>query len=102
MTLTWDAPSSDGGSPVIGYHVEKRGSDTKRWVMASKTTLRDKKLTVTDLIEETDYEFRVIAENKVGTGEPGNPSRPITAKDPWGKIILYFTITILHDIAVLK
>lgn len=39
---------------------------------------------VTDLVEDTEYEFRIIAVNKVGEGPPGPKSKPVLAKDPWG------------------
>ena len=42
------------------------------------------RLDVTDLMEGNEYQFRVIAENKVGPGPEGPPSDTITAKDPWG------------------
>ena len=41
--------------------------------------------TVTELIEDNEYEFRVIALNKVGEGPPGPKSAPVKAKDPWGR-----------------
>lgn len=37
-----------------------------------------------DLIEGSEYEFRVIACNKVGQSEPSAPSRTIVAKNPYG------------------
>lgn len=40
---------------------------------------------IEDLIEDNEYEFRVLAENKVGRGPPSQPSDTIKAKDPWGK-----------------
>jgi len=42
-------------------------------------------LEVTDLFEGQKYEFRVIAENKVGAGKPGEPSVSIVAKSPFSK-----------------
>jgi titin len=40
-----------------------------------------------ELIEGTEYCFRVVAVNKVGESEPGPASQPVLAKDPWGKPI---------------
>jgi len=37
-----------------------------------------------ELIEGSEYEFRVIACNKVGQSEPSAPSRMIVAKNPFG------------------
>ncbi len=39
----------------------------------------------TDLVEGNEYQFRIVAVNKVGEGEPGPASQPITARDPWEK-----------------
>ncbi len=38
---------------------------------------------VTDLIEDTEYVFRIVAVNKVGEGPPGPQSANVLAKDPW-------------------
>jgi hypothetical protein len=40
---------------------------------------------VNDLVEGSEYEFRVSAENKVGVGPPSSPSKPFVAKDPFSK-----------------
>jgi hypothetical protein len=36
-------------------------------------------------MEGSEYEFRVIASNKVGPSEPSAPSRTFIAKNPFGK-----------------
>ncbi len=47
--------------------------------------VKDTNFQATELYEDTEYEFRVSAENKVGTGAPSEPSRPFIARDPWSK-----------------
>lgn len=32
ITLSWTPPKKDGGNPVRGYIVERRGPDDDRWV----------------------------------------------------------------------
>ena len=84
-TLSWSAPAKDGGAPITGYHVERRSSTAKRWVFVSTEPIKETTAVMRDLFAETEYEFRVSAENKVGTGSPSQPAGPITTKDPWGE-----------------
>ena len=84
-TLSWQPPEEDGGTPVIGYLIERATSGSKRWLKVSKEVVPETTLKVTDLIEDTEYQYRIIAVNKVGEGEPGPPSEPFGAKDPWGE-----------------
>ncbi len=85
--LTWRPPEIDGGTPITGYHIERSTGKGRlaRWIRITRHPVEDTYYKVTDLIEDNDYQFRIVAENKVGTGEPGPASEPITAKDPWSK-----------------
>ena len=83
--LYWKAPEQDGGTPVTGYHVERcTTKSSARWLRITKTAVTDLTYKVTDLIEDNEYQFRILAENKVGTGPPGPASDDVLAKDPWG------------------
>ena len=83
-SLTWKEPESDGGTPVTGYHVERMSKGSARWLKITKAPVPELKYEVKDLVEGTEYQFRVFAENKVGPGKPCEPTKPMVAKDPWG------------------
>lgn len=87
--LTWRAPTDDGGTPVTAYWIERRLTSSVRWVTVNKDAITDLTYTVKDLVEGSEYEFRVTAENKAGRGPPSAVSQPVLAKDPWGKFTLY-------------
>ena len=82
VALTWTAPVKDGGAPITGYIVERRTG--KHWIPA-KTKASGTSFTVTDLSEGSKYEFRVLAENKMGQSKPSEPTLPIVAKNPWSE-----------------
>ena len=84
VKLTWAAPSNDGGTPVTGYQIERCLADSTRWIRVGKST--ETSYTDKEVVEDTQYLYRVIAENKVGPGPPCEPtSPPVTAKDPWSE-----------------
>ena len=90
--VSWQPPAQDGGSPITGYWLERRTKLSTRWVRVNKDLVADTTLNITDLVETNEYEFRVSAENKIGTGPPSAPSKPIVAKDPWGEEIFIFNM----------
>lgn len=92
MTLTWEVPQKDGGSPITGYIVERCQQPGSRWVKVNKKPVPDTMYTVPDLIENTDYKFRVAAENSVGVGKPSEPTSSITVKQPYGKFFKKYKI----------
>uniref|UniRef100_A0A8C4X7Q5 Titin n=1 Tax=Erpetoichthys calabaricus TaxID=27687 RepID=A0A8C4X7Q5_ERPCA len=82
VTLQWTKPQYDGGSKVTGYIVEKKELPEGRWMKASFTNVIDTEFTITGLVEDQRYEFRVIARNAAGIfSEPSESTGPITARD---------------------
>uniref|UniRef100_A0A8C6XX16 Immunoglobulin superfamily member 22 n=1 Tax=Naja naja TaxID=35670 RepID=A0A8C6XX16_NAJNA len=82
ITITWNPPANDGGSPVTGYIVERRKKGSNLWVPISKEPIQDTKCTVDGLLEGAEYEFHVIAVNRAGPGVPSSASSSVVAKIP--------------------
>lgn len=82
--LKWQAPSSDGGSPITNYVVEKRDVRRKAWQTVD-TTVKELKYTVSPLNEGSLYVFRVAAENAIGMSEFCELEDAVLAKDTFSK-----------------
>lgn len=94
MTVEWEEPEYDGGSPVTGYWLEKKETTSKRWIKVNRDPIRIRPLgvshVVTGLLEGATYQFRVTAINAAGCGLPSLPSDPAVSRDPIGMFnILY-------------
>ncbi|CAN2184691.1 Listeria/Bacterioides repeat [Candidatus Nanopelagicaceae bacterium] len=68
--VTWDAPEVTGGSPITNYTVTSSAGQT----CSTATT----SCTVTGLTALTDYTFRVVARNSIGSSDQSLPSGLIT------------------------
>ena len=77
--IKFKPPKNDGGSPITGYLVGYRYKGG-RWQTASKPVL-SYEITVTNLIEGREVQFRVSAENVAGEGPPSDPTDLIVIKD---------------------
>ena len=75
----WDAPGSDGGSPITEYEVVSDPSGHGETVDGS--TLQ---ATVAGLTNGVGYGFVVTAANAVGAGPPSATSTPVIPKGPPG------------------
>ena len=51
-------------------------------LMTPQIPIPGTKYTVDGLLEDTEYEFRVVVVNKAGPGQPSMPSSSVVAKDP--------------------
>uniref|UniRef100_A0A8U7MU43 Contactin-1 n=1 Tax=Corvus moneduloides TaxID=1196302 RepID=A0A8U7MU43_CORMO len=80
VALTWSR-GTDNHSPISKYTIQSKTFLSEEWKDA-KTDPSDiegnmESATVIDLIPWMEYEFRIIATNTLGTGEPSMPSQRI-------------------------
>ena len=72
-TVSWTAPSGDGGSPITGYKI--KASVGGQILTAGP---RDTSIVFTRLTNNTQYTFTVVAENSVGSSSESRPSSRVT------------------------
>ncbi|KHJ76687.1 fibronectin type III domain protein, partial [Oesophagostomum dentatum] len=81
VSLAWNPPKDDGGSPILGYVVErfekKGGGD---WAPIKMPLVKGTEVTINNLHEGETYQFRVRAVNAAGQGEASNGTEPVTCK----------------------
>ena len=78
MQVSWTPPDFDGGTPIIGYLVEYKQSTSSQWIRVNSNKSTDTTILVNELHEQTQYQFRVSAENQIGLGSCSTPSNLYT------------------------
>lgn len=86
VILSWERPTSDGGSPITGYCIEKKERNSLLWVRANESVVKATQYTCSGLMEGLEYTFRVSALNQAGQGKPCKQTDFITARTAVGKI----------------
>ncbi|XP_045731848.1 protein sidekick-1 isoform X10 [Mirounga angustirostris] len=82
LTLQW-VEGNAGRMPTTGYVIEARPSDEGLWDMFVKDIPRSATsytVSLDKLRQGVTYEFRVVAVNQVGYGEPSSPSTAVSAQ----------------------
>ncbi|GLD60224.1 titin-like protein [Lates japonicus] len=82
MVIEWEPPAKDGGSPIIGYHLERKEKNSILWTKLNKLVIPDARFKTSGLEEGIEYEFRVFAENIAGLSSPSKVSECYVARDP--------------------
>ncbi|XP_028921933.1 myomesin-1 isoform X2 [Ornithorhynchus anatinus] len=82
IIISWKQPAVDGGSPILGYFIDKCEVGTSTWSQCNDTPVKFARFPVTGLIEGRSYIFRVRAVNKTGISRPSRVSEPVAALDP--------------------
>ncbi|XP_023576149.1 myomesin-1 isoform X1 [Octodon degus] len=82
IIVSWKQPAVDGGSPILGYFIDKCEVGTDSWSQCNDTPVKFARFPVAGLIEGRSYIFRVRAVNKNGIGLPSRVSEPVAALDP--------------------
>lgn len=85
ISVRWEAPMTDGGSPVTGYTVTATDvTDASGGGQTCTTT--DITCTVTGLTSGDSYTFTVVATNALGDSAPTAPSEAVAPGAPPGEV----------------
>jgi len=78
VSVSWDVPANNGGSPITSYIVTASpGGQTCTWSSGPLTC------TVDGLTNGIAYTLTVVAINANGPGPPSAPSAPVRPRDRW-------------------
>lgn len=83
VTIEWKPPADDGGLDICKYSVEKCEANKGVWMKVADVSKEVDSYCVQRLQEDSEYMFRVVAENPVGASEPLE-SEPVTVKPTSG------------------
>lgn len=69
VSFSWEAPLSNGGSEVLDYEIEYKQSSSGSWSSFDDGSSNTTTVTISSLVSNTDYDFRVRAKNSAGVGD---------------------------------
>lgn len=85
MTIQWEKPLFDGGTPIQGYNVEKREKNSVVWQKVNTVLILETDYRIPGLIEGLEYSFRVYAKNDAGLSRMSDESKLTMAVSPVGE-----------------
>ncbi|KAM9846066.1 myosin-binding protein C, slow-type [Aulostomus maculatus] len=77
-TMTWEPPKYDGGSPILGYYIERKKKQSSRWMRLNFDLIKETSFEPKKMIEGVPYEVRIFAVNAIGVSKPSEPSKAFT------------------------
>ncbi|KAJ8374042.1 hypothetical protein SKAU_G00046220 [Synaphobranchus kaupii] len=74
-SINWEPPHYDGGSPILGYFIERKKKQSSRWMRLNFDLNKETTFEAKKMIEGVPYEVRVFAVNAIGPSRPSEPSK---------------------------
>ena len=82
INLSWNTPSSNGGSAITGYMIERSVDNGTTWsIIVSNTDSTSTTYSDTGLHKKTTYTYRIHAINDLGISLPSNIVSATTLKN---------------------
>ena len=78
VSLTWNAPGSNGGAAITDYVVQYSSNGGTNWTTFNDGASTNTSATVSGLTNGTSYIFKVAATNSAGTGSYSSTSSSVT------------------------
>lgn len=85
MTIQWEKPLYDGGTPIQGYNVEKKEKNSIVWQKVNTVLIKETDFRILELIEGLEYSFKVYAKNDAGLSRGSDESKSTMAVSPVGE-----------------
>jgi len=84
IDLSWNAPSDDGGTPIIGYRIDLRIGSGSYITLVQNTDSTIRTYSHTERTSDTTYTYRVYAINTIGTSGPSSEAAatPTASSEP--------------------
>jgi len=98
----WGLPESDGGAPLLGYHIAIRDMKKTMWIEVGRVPAGVLKFQIRDLQENHEYMIRIFAKNEIGLSEPLESEEPYKAMTAgkWRRSYKHrFTLTKTNNLA---
>ena len=92
VTVTWQAPETEGNSPITRYVVEKADVDGHTFTTAGCTDRDTLRFKVSQLDKGKHYMVRVYAENAIGQSEPVCLPEPVSLLGEYVIHLLCFVV----------
>ena len=70
VVLEWNPPYDNGGQRIVHYTVEYRDLNSRLWSRAATVDAYTRTVTISGLVENVEYLFRIIAVNEIGESDP--------------------------------
>ncbi|EJW78469.1 hypothetical protein WUBG_10622 [Wuchereria bancrofti] len=74
IDVVWKPPTDTGGLPIQEYIIEKKEKGSPVWIEAGRVSGGITAFSANGLKPGSEYEFRVIAVNEIGSSDPSEPS----------------------------